>query len=90
MMGMSPAMKELERLIRKHEMLHVHNSTARWCMGGVRCYVDANENIRPLKNRSINRIDIVVSWIIAMATAMQQMNAPPDLNKALERGDYSM
>lgn len=89
-MGMSPPMKELERLIRKHEMLHVHNTCARWCMGGVRCYVDANENIRPLKNRSINRIDIAVSWIIAMATAMQRMNAPPDLNRALERGDYSM
>lgn len=89
-MGMSPPMKELERLIRRHEMLHVHNSAARWCLGGVRCYVDANENIRPLKQRSINRIDIVVAWIIAMATAMHQMNAPPDLNKALERGDYSM
>lgn len=90
MMGMSPPMKELERLIRRHEMLHVHNTCARWCVGGVRCYVDANENIRPLKNRSINRIDIAVSWIIAMATAMHRMNAPPDLNKALERGDYSM
>lgn len=90
MMGMSPAMKELERLIRKHEMLHVHNTCARWCVGGVRCYVDANENIRPLKNRSTNRIDIVVSWIIAMATAMQRRNAPPDLNAALERGNYSM
>lgn len=90
MMGMSPPMKELERLIRRHEMLHVHNTTARWCVGGVRCYVDANENIRPLKNRSVNRIDIVVSWIIAMATAMQRRNAPPDLSTALERGNYSM
>ena len=90
MMGMSPPMKELERLIRKHEMLHVHNTTARWCFGNVRCAVDGNENMKPMKNRSIGRIDITVAWIIAMATAMQRRNVPPDLNAALERGDYSM
>ena len=90
MMGMSPAMKELEQLIRGHKMLHVHNTCARWCFGNVRCAVDGNENIKPMKNRSIGRIDITVSWIIAMAAAMQQRNAKPDLNDALERGDYSM
>lgn len=90
MMGMSPAMKELEQLIRRHEMLHVHNTCARWCFGNVRCAVDGNENIKPMKNRSIGRIDITVSWIIAMATAIQRRNMPPDLSAALERGDYSM
>ena len=90
MMGMSPAMKELEQLIRRHEMLHVHNTCARWCFGNVRCAVDGNENIKPMKNRSIGRIDITVSWIIAMAAAIQRRNVPPDLSAALERGDYSM
>ncbi len=90
MLGMSPAMKELEQLIRKGEMRHVHNTCARWNFGNVRCTVDGNENIKPMKNRSIGRIDITVSWIIAMATAMQRRSAPPDLSAALERGDYSM
>lgn len=90
MMGMSPAMKELEQLIRRHEMLHVHNTCARWCFGNMRCAVDGNENIKPMKNRSIGRIDITVSWIIAMAAAIQRRNVPPDLSAALERGDYSM
>lgn len=90
MTGMSPAMKELERLIRKHEMLHVHNTCARWNFGNVRCAVDGNENIKPMKNRSIGRIDITVAWIIAMATAIVRRTAPPDLNDALERGNYSM
>lgn len=67
MTGMSPAMKELEQLIRKHEMLHVHNTCARWCFGNVRCAVDGNENIKPMKNRSVGRIDITVAWIIAVA-----------------------
>lgn len=90
MMGMSPAMKEMEQLIRRREMLHVHNTCARWNFGNVRCAVDGNENIKPMKNRSIGRIDITVAWIIAMAAAIQRRNAPPDLNAALERGDYSM
>ena len=71
-------------------MLHVHNTCARWCFGNVRCAVDGNENMKPMKNRSTGRIDIAVAWIIAMAAAMQRRNAPPDLDAALERGDYSM
>ena len=49
MAGMSPAMKELEGLIREHKMLHVHNTCARWCFGNVRCAVDGNENQKPMK-----------------------------------------
>lgn len=90
MTGMSPAMKELEQLIRRHKMRHVHNTCARWNFGNVRCAVDGNENIKPMKNRSIGRIDITVAWIIAMAVAILRRNAPPDLSAALERGNYSM
>lgn len=89
MLSMSPAMKELERLIRAHEMLHVHNTAGRWCFGNVRCAVDGNENMKPMKNRSTGRIDITVAWIIAMATAMVGMNQKPDLNDVLERGDFT-
>ena len=89
MLSMSPAMKELERLIRGHEMLHVHNTAARWNFGNVRCAVDGNENMKPMKNRSIGRIDITVAWIIAMATAMVAARQPPDINNALERGGFS-
>lgn len=89
MLSMSPAMKELERLIRAHEMLHVHNTAARWTFGNVRCAVDGNENMKPMKNRSIGRIDIAVAWIIAMATAMTAARQPPDINNALESGSFS-
>lgn len=86
---LSPAMKELERLMRSREMLHEHNTTARWCFGNVRCHVDGNENLKPMKNRSVGRIDMTVAWIIAMATAMVREAAKPDLNTALERGDFT-
>lgn len=61
MAGMSPAMKEMERLLRNREMLHIHNTCARWCFNNVRCAVDGNENIKPMKDRSIGRIDITVA-----------------------------
>lgn len=89
-MGMSPAMKELEQLIRKREMRHVHNTCARWNFGNVRCYVDGNENIKPMKDRAIGRIDITVAWIIAMATAIARRDAKPDLAQAMRTRNYHL
>ncbi len=90
MLSMSPAMKELERLIRAHLMLHVHNTCARWNFGNVRCAVDGNENMKPMKNKSIGRIDIAVAWIIAMATAMVGANQKPDLADVIASGKFAM
>ncbi len=90
MLSMSPPMKEMERLIRGHELLHVHNTCARWCFGNVRCAVDGNENIKPMKNRSTGRIDITVAWIIAMATAMVKRSVGPSLAERLAQGDWTM
>lgn len=90
MAGMSPAMKELEGMIREHKMLHVHNTCARWCFGNVRCAVDGNENRKPMKNRSIGRIDIAVAWIIAVAAWIVDRNQPPDLAEAMKRPEFSL
>ena len=90
MLGMSPATKKLEVLIRAHQMLHEHNTCARWNFGNVRCAVDGNENMKPMKNRSTGRIDITVAWIIAMATAMVKEAAKPDLAAAMERPGFSL
>lgn len=70
MQGLSPAMKKLEELVRKLLVVHETNPCARWCFGNVRVAIDGNENKKPMKNKSIGRIDITVAWIIAMATAM--------------------
>ena len=87
---MSPPTKELERLIRSHQMLHVHNTCARWCFGNARCYVDANENQKLMKDRSTGRIDIAVAWIIALATATIMMAQAPDLADVIASGRFSM
>lgn len=70
MAEMSPAMKEIEKLLRGGQMVHEHNTCARWCFGNVRCAVDGNENMKPMKNKSTGRIDITVAWIIAYAAYM--------------------
>lgn len=90
MLSMSPAMKELADMIRQHKMLHVHNTCARWCFGNVRCAVDGNENMKPMKNRSTGRIDIAVAWIIAMATWMLRRNEGPDLADVIAAGKFSL
>lgn len=72
MTEMSPAMKEIKNLLISGEMVHEHNTCARWCFGNVRCAVDGNENTKPMKNKSTGRIDIAVAWIISQAAAMLQ------------------
>lgn len=86
--SISPPMKELERLIRAHEMLHVHNTAARQCFLNLRCVSDDNENIKPTKKRSRGRIDITVAWIIAFATAMLQ--PAPTLADSVAADDWHM
>lgn len=72
MANMSPAMKEIERLLRSDQFTHEDNPLARWCFGNVITAVDGNENIKPMKNKSKDRIDLVVAWINAMAIAIRQ------------------
>lgn len=90
MKNLSPAMKEAERLIRLHEMLHEHNTCARWTFGNVRCHVDGNENMKPMKDRSPGRIDITVAWIIAFATALLRMPQGPNINEHVQSEDWGL
>lgn len=89
MVGMSPAMKEIERMLRGREMLHVHNTCARWCFGNVRCAVDGNENMKPMKDRSVGRIDVTVAWVIAVAAWLAYRAQHPFDTSKLEE-DWSL
>ena len=88
MAEMSPAMKDIEKLLRCGEMVHEHNTCARWCFGNVRCAVDGNENIKPMKNKSTGRIDIAVAWIIAYAAYM--IDPKDNLADLVASGRWSM
>ena len=88
--NMSPAMKEMDDLMTRHQLLHVHNTCFRWTFGNVRCYVDGNGNIKPLKNKSTGRIDPTVAAIIAIAVWMIMRNQKPDLAEAMSRPGFSL
>lgn len=88
--NLSPAMKETEDLMIRHQLLHVHNTCFRWTFGNVRCYVDGNGNCKPMKNKSTGRIDPTVASIIAMAVWMIDLNQKPDLAEAMKRRNYHL
>lgn len=88
--NMSPAMKETEDMMTRHQLLHVHNTCFRWNFGNVRNYVDGNGNCKPVKNRSVGRIDAAVASIIVMAVWMIARNQKPDLAAAVAAPGYSL
>lgn len=71
MANMSPGMKEIEILLKTGKMSHEENSVARWCFGNVNVAMDGNGNIKPMKNKSRDRIDVTVALINAMAIAVR-------------------
>lgn len=85
MANMSPPMKEIERLLRSGRFTHEDNPLARWCFGNVITAVDGNENIKPMKNKSKDRIDLIVAWINAMSIAMRQ-----EKESVYENQDYDL
>ena len=71
MAGMSPAMHELERMFRSGGIQHANNPCGRWAFGNVVVAADGNENVKPMKNRSRDRIDPICALIDAMAAAIK-------------------
>jgi phage terminase large subunit-like protein len=86
MANMSPAMKEIERLMKSGLMTHDINQLARWCFGNVHLAVDGNENIKPMKNKSRDRIDVIVALINAMAVAIKMEDMKPACPYSEDRG----
>lgn len=65
--SMSPPMKELEAFIIGKKITHGGNPVARWMFGNLEVKMDENENVRPVKSKSTERIDGIVALINAMA-----------------------
>lgn len=64
--NMSPAMKEIERLLRNGELKHGTNPLVRWAFGNVVVATDGNDNYKPVKAHRTERIDPIVALINAM------------------------
>lgn len=72
--GLSPGMKEFERLIRDKQLTHEFNPLVRWTFGNVVVFTDGNGNMKPMKNKSMEKIDPIVALISAMNAAFRLEN----------------
>ena len=61
--------RALERLILSKEIVHDKHPVLRWCMANVILKVDAAGNAKPDKAKSRERIDLVVSLLMALEEA---------------------
>jgi phage terminase large subunit-like protein len=70
--NMSPAMGEIKTAVMSKRLLHGRHPILRWNAGNVEVRMDENENIRPDKSKSTERIDGMVALINAMSRAILQ------------------
>ena len=68
----SEPFKDLVSLVSEHKVRHGKQPVLRWNASNCVSFSDANGNIRPDKKKSIDKIDGIVSLIMAHATAMQE------------------
>ena len=68
--SMSPAMKKIEQIVRAKELNHGGQPVLRWNVGNVEVKSDESENIKPVKSKSVERIDGLVAFVNAMARAI--------------------
>jgi len=68
---MSQPTKEMEKLIMSGKFLHDGNLVTSWMLSNVVIYVDANENIKPHRGKSANKIDGIIATINAMGGYLQ-------------------
>ncbi len=70
------ATKELIVSVLERSIDHGHNPVMRWMASNLSIYQDANDNMRPDKKKSADKIDGMVALIMAMAIAQKQPQQP--------------
>lgn len=68
--NMSEPTKELDALVVSGKMVHNNNPVLRWMASNTAVYTDPNDNVRPVKDRSSEKIDGIVATIMALGLAL--------------------
>ena len=73
--------KEFERLILENQVVIDKNPITQWCFNNVNIKCDHNKNIKPVKENlsSPNKIDGVISMLMALGTELGTSNPTPAL-----------
>lgn len=72
--------KYLEMLIRSGKCIIDKNSAVLWCFNNVRLKVDYNDNCKPDKNTSEQKIDPCISMCMALGAYLIEGGAEPDVS----------
>lgn len=86
-MTLTDPTKKFREAVYTGQLKHTGDRLLRWSMGNARLAIDASENIKITKNKSIDRIDPVAALINAFSRAMQD-NQKADLNKIILSDDW--
>jgi phage terminase large subunit-like protein len=70
--SMSPACKELERLVLARQLYHTGCPVLRWCLGNVALEQNAAGDIKPNKAKSREKIDGAVALAMAVGVAQTE------------------
>lgn len=76
---LSEPTKELAADILVGKVIHNDNPVMNWMVANTVVYVDPNENVRPVKNKSSEKIDGVMALLSAKAILMQQKPEGPSV-----------
>ena len=84
---MSEPLKELEKIVIGGNLVFNNNPVLTWCAENTAIYRDPNDNIRPVKNKSTERIDGIVASVMAiglMTTQAEQKTSVYETRGILE------
>lgn len=69
--SMNPPMRELERLILEHKLAHGGNQVLTWMANNLVVRTDPAGNIKPDKDKSIEKIDGIVAMVMGLDRALR-------------------
>jgi phage terminase large subunit-like protein len=69
--SLSPPSKEMEKLILSRKIVFPDNPALKWCFSNVITEIDAAGNVKPSKKKSKEKIDMVVSTVMALDGALR-------------------
>jgi phage terminase large subunit-like protein len=82
--NMSEPTKELAALVIDGKLVHNGNPILRWMASNAAVYTDPNDNVRPVKDKSSEKIDGIVAAVMGLGLAL--IEPPPELSVYEKRG----
>lgn len=68
--NMSLPTREAEKLVTSKKLITNNNPIMHWMAGNTVAYTDPNDNVRPVKNKSSEKIDGIVSMVMGLGLMM--------------------